>query len=321
MKRFILLILVAIFWLPTLAQNTESFFKELTDKYAEKDGFSASMITKDMFNLYLKKKNVDEPSPVYEALKNLNKILVVSQSNYGAVVTAGLANSKDAPDVKETTKDEIYQTVSDHYKSGNYTLFKTEKRMGEDIKVYLLKNQDKINSIALLTHSPASTNLIELQGDIDLTTVAELNKAMNLRGLENLYKINSSGRNAFYGYSTGVSTYFPRERVEEMVARQRELFERQRNLSDEQREKIEQQAKIQAEKQMEMSEKLRQLAERYQRQPILLNYPGDSTIYYLNGKKVDSQVIKELDQDEIKSIEVNKADKKGDKTIVKFKTK
>jgi hypothetical protein len=321
MKRIILLALVAILWFPALAQNTDSFFKELTDQFAEKDGFSASMITKDMFDLYLKKKNVNEPSPVYEALKNLNKILVVSQSNFGAAVSTGVSVSKGVSGDKETDNDELYQTVSEHYKNGNYTLFKTEKRMGEDIKVYLLKNQDKINSIVLITHSSAATNLIELQGDIDLTTVAELNKAMNLRGLENLYKINNSGNNTYFGYSTGANTYFPQEKVEAMVTRQRELFERQRALSDEQREKIEQQARMQAEKQMEMSEKMRQMAERYQRQPILLNYPGDSTIYYLNGKKVDAQVIKELDKNEIKSIVVNKADKQGDKTTVKFKTK
>ncbi len=69
-------------------------------------------------------------------------------------------------------------------------MFKTEKRMGEDVKVFLKKNQDKIKSLALITNSSASTNLVELNGDIDLSTVAELNNTLNLRGLENLYKIN-----------------------------------------------------------------------------------------------------------------------------------
>jgi hypothetical protein len=320
MKRFIVLTLVTILWLPSMAQNTDNFFKELTDKYEEKDGFSASMITKDMFDLYLKKKNLEEPSPVYEALKNLNKILVVSQSNFGTAISISVPVSKSVADDKETSNDELFKTISDHYKNGNYTLFKTEKRMGEDVKVYLLKNQDKINSIALITHSSASTNLVELQGDIDLTTVSELNKALNLRALENLYKINNSGRNTYSGFSTGTGAYFPREKIEAMVDRQRELYERQRVFSDEQREKIEEQARIQSEKQMEMSEKLHQMAERYQRQPILLNYPGDSTIYYINGKKVDAQAVKEIDKDDIKSIEVTK-DKEGNKTIIKIKAR
>ena len=314
MKRFILMALVAVLSMPVLAQNTDSFFKQLTDKYAEKDGFSASMITSDMFDLYLKKKKVDEPSPVYEALKNLDKIMVVSQNDFGALPTTGVVKKDDS------RPDELYETISTHYKKDNYTLFKTEKRMNEDVKVYLQKNQDKINSIALLTHTPASTSLIELQGNIDLTTVAQLSQALNLRGLENLYKINNSG-SSFYGNYVGSGNYISQERMEEMVARQRELAERQRTLTREQRMKIEEQARIQAEKQMEMAEKYRQMAEKYQRQPIFLNYPGDSTIYYLNGKKVNAQVIKELDSSEIKSIELSKAEKKGDKTIIRFKTK
>ena len=314
MKRFILLTLVAVLWMPSLAQNIDSFFKQLTDKYAEEEGFSASMITSDMFDLYLKKKKVDEPSPVYEALKNLDKILVVSQSDFSSLPTSGVAENKDSG------SEELYETISAHYKKSNYTLFKTEKRLNEDVKVYLQKNQDKINSIALITHTPASTNLIELQGDIDLTTVAQLSQALNLHGLENLYKINGSNK-FITGNYLGPGNYFSQERIEEMVDRQRELAERQRTLTLEQRKKIEEQARIQAEKQKEMAEKYRQMAEKYQRQPIFLNYPGDSTIYYLNGKKVDAQTIKKLDSSEIKSIELSKAEKKGDKTIIRFKTK
>ena len=315
MKQFILFAFAVVLWLPLLAQNTDTFFKQLTDKYAEIDGFSASMITSDMFDLYLKKKKVDEPSPVYEALKNLDRILVVSQNNFNTVITTTI----EPADKKETKSDGLYQTISGHYKNGNYTLFKTEKRMGEDVKVYLLKNQDKINSIALITHSPSSTNLIELRGNIDLTTVAELNKALNLRGLENLYKLNSNS-SSFYGNHVGPGDYFSQERIEEMVARQRELAERQRTLTREQRAKIEEQARIQVEKQMEMAEKYRQMAEKYQRQPIFLNYPGDSTIYYLNAKKVDIQTIKKLDKKNIKSIEVTN-DKEENKTIIRIKAR
>jgi hypothetical protein len=190
--------------------------------------------------------------------------------------------------------------------------------MGEDVKVYLKKNQEKIESLALLTNSSAATNLVELKGDIDLSTVAELSKALNLRGLENLYKINNSGA-MYFGQNT--NAYFPQERIEEMVARQKELVERQRFLSEEQREKLEERARAQADRQMQMAERYREMAERYQRQPIFLNYPGDSTVYYLNGKKVEAETIKEIDKTNIKSIEVNKSEKEGEKTIVRIKTK
>ncbi|MBT3385212.1 MAG: DUF4252 domain-containing protein [Prolixibacteraceae bacterium] len=317
MKKLILITLAVIISLPILAQNTANLFEQLTDKYADQDGFSATMITSDMFDLYLKKRNIEEESPVFEALKNLDKILVVSQSNFTGKI-AGISTD-DAK--KENTTNLLHKTILDHYKNGGFTLLKTEKRMGEDVKVYLLKIHDKIQTMALITASSMTTNLVELKGDIDLKTVSELGKALNLRGLENLYKIDNSS-SAMYGVASAGIGANSRERIEEMVARQQEMVERQSALTDEQRVKIEEQAEQMAQKQLQMAEKYREMAEKYQREPIFLNYPGDTnTVYYLDGKKVKAKEIKELDSEKIESVEVNKAEKEGGKTTVRVKTK
>lgn len=313
MKQFILIMTVIFASLPSLAQQTPTLFNQLTEKYADKEGFSASLLTSDMFDLYLKKKNLDEASPVFDALKNLDRIIVISQSK----VITEIVNSGTAIQPKPEN-NQLHETILEYYKKNNYSLFKTEKRMGEDVKVYLNKSQDKIASLALITNSSAATNLVELQGDIDLKTVAELNKALNLRGLENLYKLENSS--SYFGPSAGIA-YSP-ERIEEMVARQREMVERQRNLTDEQRDQFEKQAQIQAEKQMQMAEKYREMAERYQREPIFLSYPGDTnTVYYIDGKKVKAKEIKDLNKEKIESIEVKKPEKKDDKTTIRIKTK
>jgi hypothetical protein len=312
-------VFLVVFSLPVLAQNSGTFFEQLTNNYSGQEGFSASMITKDMFDLYLKKKNIDSESPAFEALKNLDKILVVSQSSLNSGYTVSSNNEKEEKKENALLKEELHNTIQDHYKSGDYTLLKTEKRMGEEVKVYLRKSQEKVVSLAVLTNSSVNTALVELQGDIDLTAVADLNKALNLRGLENLYKINSNSPAVFYGQN--IAHVYSKERVEEMVARQKELAERQQFFSEEQREKIEEQARVQAERQLEMAERYREMAERYRRQPIFLNYPGDSTIYYLNGKKIDADEIKGLNKEDIKSIEINKSEKDGDKTTIRIKTK
>ena len=324
MKKIILLLLVVVLTLPTLAQQAQSLFEQLTEKYADKDGFSASQISKDMFDLYLKKKNVEDESPVSEALKNLENIVVVSQSKYGRtaeLVQKGYIKLDEAKETLSEDDKELHNNILDHYRKQSYILLKTEKRAGEDVKVYVKKNNDKIESLALVTNSSVSTNLVELKGNIDLKTVSELGTALNLRGLENLYKIdnsNSLGRYSSFGYSSG---YAP-EKYEEMILRQRELVESQRNLTDEQRAKFEEQAKQMAEKQLQMAEKYREMAEKYRRQPIFLSAPGDTnTVYYLNGKKVNADKIKELDQEKIESVKVNKAEKENDKTTVRITTK
>lgn len=321
MKKIMIYMLLVFMCLPALAQRNKSFYNQLTDAYSDQDGFSASMITKDMFDLYLKKRNIDSESPAFEAIESLDKILVVSQSNLAGNRMPFVAGEKPEKKEKSSLADELHQTILDHYKNGDYTLLKTEKRMGEEVKVYLKKNQDKVVSLAVLTNSSVNTSLVELQGDINLTAVADINKALNLRGLENLYKINDNSAAAAY-FGQNANVYFPQERVEELVARQKELIERQQFFSDEQRAKLEEQARIQAQRQMEMAEKYREMSERYQRQPIFLNYPGDSTIYYLNGKEVSAEEIKDLDKTDILTIDVKKADNEEvDITTINIRTK
>jgi hypothetical protein len=315
------------FSLPGLAQRNNNLFEQLTEKYADKDGFSASQISSEMFDLYLKKRNIEEESPVYEALKKLDNILVVSQSNYaGNRRIVGFYNVEE-PKPEKADKDktdeakEIHSEIIKHYKASGFSMLKTEKRMGEDVKVYLKKSQDKIIALALITNSSVSTNLVELKGDIDLKTVSELNKALNLRGLENLYKIDNSVQysiNPSIGYSSG--NY---DRYEDIFVRERERArERYQELSEQQLQKIEQQAQFQAQKQMEMAEKYRQMAEQYGRQPIFLTTPGDTnTVYYIDDKKVKSAEVKEiLKKDEIEQISKTKDDKDG-KTVIRIKTK
>lgn len=327
MKKILILVLLVAFVLPALAQKTAGLFEQLTDKYAENNGFSASQISSEMFDLYLKKRNIEEESPVYEALKGLDNILVISQSNVSGahrivgVYSYNSGETKPGKTEKNNKNEakEVHTEILNHYKTSGFSLLKTEKRMGEDVKVYLQKNQNKISTLALITNSSVSTNLVELKGDIDLKTVSELNKALDLRGLENLYKIDNSNRN--YWETIGYQS-IPDERIEEMVLRQQELAERHKDMSKEQQIRFEEQAKIQAQKQKEMAEKYRQMAETYGRQPIFLSTPGDSnTIYYINGKKMDTKKVKEmLRKQEIEQITKTKDDKEA-KTVIRIKTK
>lgn len=327
MKRFMILFLFVFASTSLLAQADETFFRDLTEKYANQDGFSASLITDDMFDLYLKKRKIEDSSPVYKALEDLNSVLVASQSKFSGTQV----NSNKQEENSSTAK--VHDFILEHYKNEKYTLFKTEKTMGEDVKVYLKKNQGIIQSLALITHSSVSTQLVELNGDIDLKTLSELSQALNLRGLENLYKINNSSR-APYGLNYP-GTRYSEEYQRVMLLKQREMIEKQRQMTEKQRQMTERQARLtreeqakieayskqMAEKQMQMAEKYREMAEKYQRTPIFLSTPGDTnTVYFLNGKTVKAKEIKELDPNDIESIDIKKG-KKEDEKIISIKTK
>lgn len=321
MKHFLIFLLMAFSATEIVAQKAPDLFSTLTEKYANKDGFSASKISNDMFDLYLKKNNIEESSPVSEALKNLDNIIVISQSYLNYRLKSGVYS--EANKEQTTSDNELHKTILDYYKTSNYTLLKTEKMMGEDVKVYLKKDQGKIKSLALVTNSSVSTAMVELNGNINLKTVADLSDALNLRGLENLHKIdNNNSRFGVYGYRMPNNAGFSTEKIEEMLARSRELYLKQNELSSEQRKKLEEQAHQLAEKQAVMAEKYREMAEKYHRNPIFLSYPGDTnTVYYLDGKRVKSKLIKELDKDKIEKVEVEKANNKKDKTTIRISTK
>lgn len=323
MKKLIILVLFIGVTMTAQTQDSQAYFEQLTEKYSEKDGFSASMLTSDMFDLYLKKKKLEENSEAATALKNLDRILVVSQSGYtGPGFVDKKFDENEYEKQKEANKKErdvMYGEIVNHYKNGGYTLLKTEKRMGEDVKVYLKKSNEKVNSLVLITNSTAATNLVELDGDIDLANVASLNTALNLRGLENLYKIDNKSPYQYIG--TDAAQYFDQERLQVLEERARAMAERQAVLSEDQIKRFQEQAERQAQRQVEAAERYREMAERYRVQPIFLNYPGDSTDYFLNGEKATIEEIKELDKDDIKSIEVNKPTKDEDRTVVRIKTK
>jgi len=320
MKRVTIILIAVLFAAPVFPQE---MFEQLTDNYADQEGFSATKITNDMFDLYLRKKNVEKDSPVYETLKKLDNILVASQSSFG--------------EEEEVDISEIHSEILDYYNQEEYTLFKTEKQMGEDVKVYLKKENEKISSLALVTASGSSVNLVEMNGDIDLARLSELSKALNLRGLENLYKVHGGNSYPFFGNDVFLpqwnsegwtlgdiyikdwdsEDFFNGEKIKDL---QRKIQE-QNFLTQEQREKIEQQAQEMVARQTEMAKKYQEMAERYGRQPIFLSYPGDSTtVYYIDGKKVTPEEVKDIDKDNIESIEIDKSGK-GDKSVVRIKTK
>lgn len=300
--------------LMTFSLAGQDLFVKLTDKYANQEGFSATNLTSDMFDLYLRKKQVESNSPVYETLKRLTNILVVNQT------TLMTDKSAEKQDNKVT---DIHQALLDYYRGQSYTLFKTENRMGEDLKVYLKKTGEKINALSLITASPTRVTLVELKGDIDLASVSELSKALNVRGLENLTRIN--GQSDFLGtWISGNDLNITYNWNEDQQKNMQLLMEKDKALKDIQLKEFTLQSKDMMEKQKQMEEKYREMAERYNRHPIMLSAPGDTNmIYIIDGKKANAKEVKNIDPDQIRTIEVIKPDKEkpGKKGEIRITTR
>jgi hypothetical protein len=292
-----------------VAVSAQGLFTALTEKYAAEEGFSATNLTKDMFDLYLKKKQVEPNSPAYETLKKLDNILVVTFSS----LSVGKEPAKSPELINGMQK-----TMLDFYNGQKFSLFKTENRNGENLKVFIKKNGEKVAALSLVSATPMRLTLVELNGEIDMAGISDLNKTLNLKGLENLYKINGQPENFILGQQLfDDNRYFSLEQQQEFQKNLQQSYgeieklnrEKMKEWSLQDRDMVEKQKEM-FEKQKDMAEKYRQMAEKYGRHPIFLSAPGDTNmVYYIDGKKVSVEEINKLNSDKIESISVVKPDK------------
>ncbi len=296
MKRIVLTILAALLISVAGAQN---IFEELAENYADNEGFSAVQLTSDMFELYLKKKNIEEDDPVFETLNNLENIMVISQT----------FTRSDEENPGEALKYEIIE----HYKNNDYSLFKTEKGPGSDLKIYIQKDGSGIESLGLISSNSFSVNLIEMNGDIDLANISNLNRALNIRGLEQLSVFdNNSPNQFFFNYSfprpgewslpnfNGSNRFVDLSELSEEKKKeyQEQLQEHQEKLHEHQA-LIEEQFHSQMEQQERMRERSRELYKKYNKYPIILQSEKKDAEYFINDKKVDFEEIKKIDPKDI----------------------
>ncbi len=294
MKKWILLVLALMFLRPAFGQE---LFDVLVEKYSNREGFSAVQLSKDMFELYLKKKNIKENDPVYKVIDNLDNILVITQLR-----DAGKENEL------KTVQEEILAV----YKKEGMTLFKTEKKSGTDLKIYVEKDDEGVSRLGLVNLSDLSLTLIEINGIIDLANIASLGQAFNIRGLENLRKIDDSGN---FFYTTDFSAFtIPDIRFELSDERRKEI---ESSVERAQAELKARQFEMQA-KQKEQIDQQKAMYDKYKRFPILLTEGNEDVEYYINGKKVEKKEVKDLVPDKIEKIEVVK-EKKNDKSMKMLK--
>jgi len=299
MKKLVLIILGTVLTMQIYGQE---LFNSLVDKYSGQDGFSAVQLSKDMFDLYLKKKNISEKDPVFQVVDNLKNIWVITQIK--------------GTEGKNNLLKNMQTEILDYYKKKGLSLFKTENKSGNDLKIYIEKNDKGISLLGLVNLSDLSLTMIEINGVIDLASIASLNKAFNIRGLDALRKIDDSNN---YFVTPDLSTFqIPDIRFELSEERRKEIEESVKKAQEEikhhQKEiQFQQQAKTENEK---------NFMERYNRFPIIIKGNDNVADYYLNGVKVDKEKIMYLDPDSIEKIEVVNKDKNGGKTgMLKITTK
>ena len=167
MKKYIILLLLIGAAASLPAQNKA--IEQLFQKYSDRDGFTSVVITKNMFQLFA---NVDNPNndDFLRTVKNLDfiKILSIKGENDGKA---------------------FYQDIQAAIPEKDYKELMTIKETDSQVKFLILEKDGVIKELIMISGGKEESTLIWMAGIIDMKTVSKITQGMQVKGMENLEKV------------------------------------------------------------------------------------------------------------------------------------
>ncbi len=171
MKKISLIIATLFFAFSSFSQNSP--VEKLFEKYANKDGFTTITISKYMFGLFAKK-NTDNKDNFGKATNGLESLRILT-------VDDSILN----------TKINFYKEITREFPLDQYKELMSVKEKDQDMKMLINEKDGRIKEFLMIVGGKKSNVLIYIKGDIDLASLAEISKEMNVQGLDNLDKLES----------------------------------------------------------------------------------------------------------------------------------
>lgn len=172
-KLTLMIVMLMILPLVMVAQS-KSPADDLFDKYSGQEGFTSVYITQHMFSLFADIETEEDEDGFVELVKGLNCIKIVSVDS-------------ESPELNKEIN--FFDEIMQDFPEGIYEELMVVKKKDQDIKFYILKEDDKIQELLMIVGGVEDNALISIQGDINLKTISKLSKSMNIDGMENLEEI------------------------------------------------------------------------------------------------------------------------------------
>jgi ribosomal protein L12E/L44/L45/RPP1/RPP2 len=183
MKKLILTIAaIALVSLPfkTFAQSpTDNLF----EKYGAKDGFTTVHVTKELFSLFAEVAQNSEDPDTKELQDVINGLDYIRVLMYDSKDTNNEGPKSDPAVLKE------FKAQLNDIQLKNFTELMTVKENNETVKFMIRKEGKNIKELLLLINQKDEAGFISITGNINLKSISKLSKSMNIKGMENLEKI------------------------------------------------------------------------------------------------------------------------------------
>ncbi|MBM3403942.1 MAG: DUF4252 domain-containing protein [Bacteroidetes bacterium] len=173
MKRVIISFLI-IFLLGAGVRG-QSPIDKFFDKYMGQDGFTTVVISKEMFQMFKGMKTDNDNKAIGEIMNQLEGLKVVAF---------------DRDSSNKYTVSQLYSEALAAIPFGTYKVLMQVKEKDQDVTFYAKDGpKGKLSELLMLMKSGKEMAALSITGLIDLSTVSELSKSMNFKGMDKLNKL------------------------------------------------------------------------------------------------------------------------------------
>lgn len=178
MKKVKVIMAILLMVLISSAIHAQSPIDKVFDKYASQEGFTSVNITKELIQMMMQMSQGQTDSGTIEIRK------MMEQLNGVKVLTFEFDSSKIVKAVS------VYNEFAGLFPASTYKELMSINEGRQSIK--FLTKQDasgKINEMVMLMKDRKEVAVLSLTGIIDLSTISQLSKGMNIHGMEALQKM------------------------------------------------------------------------------------------------------------------------------------
>ncbi len=178
-KQLIIATLILMAFMPFLLQ-AQTPIDKLYEKYAGKEGFTSINISPEMFSLLGNIDTDDSTGDVQDAKMVMEQLKGLKMLAYEPKPGGSLSD-------KEAFMKEVRKAVP----LDEYSELMAIREDGSDIRFLIRKTDgNRITEMLMIIDSEDDAMVMSMTGNIDMNTISKIGKTMNVKGMENLNKLD-----------------------------------------------------------------------------------------------------------------------------------
>ena len=175
MKKLFVSLALLMFSLPLVVSAQETAMDKFYEKYAAEKGFTGVSVSPEMFEMLASVQVSDSMGQMEEAHQMMKQLTGLKMLSY-----------EPQPGVEMFP---LIEKAKKALKIDNYTEMMTVQDDGETIKFYVKKSGDKVSELLMTIQGEDQQVVLDIAGNIDMKSVAQLGRMMNMKGMGNLSKM------------------------------------------------------------------------------------------------------------------------------------